>query len=63
MIDKSFTPDAAAGLLMDGTKEDLPFLPTFPNLPTPYERFEHSLDGAAKAGVECRHACGEHKGA
>src|SRR6266568_1798451 len=30
LIDSSFTPDAAAGLLMDGTKEDLPFIPKFP---------------------------------
>ena len=44
LIDKTFTPDAAAGLLMDGTKEDLPFLPTFPYLATPYEGFEHSHD-------------------
>jgi len=44
LIDKSFTPDAAAGLLMYGTKEDLPFLPTFPYRATPYERFEHSHD-------------------
>jgi len=32
---------------MDGTKEDLPFLPTFPYLARPHEggeRFEHSHD-------------------
>ena len=44
LIDNTFTPDAAAGLLMDGTKEDLPFRPTFPYLATPYEGFEHSHD-------------------
>src|SRR5207249_1252251 len=27
LIDNSFTPDDAAGLLMDGTKEDLPSFP------------------------------------
>ena len=43
MIDESFTPDAATGPLMDGTKEDLPLLATFPYL-TPYERFELSRD-------------------
>jgi hypothetical protein len=44
LIDNSFTPDGAAGLLMDGTKEDLPFLPSFPYLALPYEGFEHSHD-------------------
>src|SRR5438552_2423007 len=44
LIDNTFTPDAAAGLLMDGTKEDLPFRSTFPYLATPYEGFEHSHD-------------------
>src|SRR2546422_1015462 len=44
LIDSSFTPDAAAGLLMDGTKEDLPFIPKFPYLAVPYEGYEHSHD-------------------
>src|SRR5439155_321182 len=44
LVDNTFTPDGAAGLLMDGTKEDLPFLSTFPYLATPYEGFEHSHD-------------------
>jgi hypothetical protein len=44
LIDNTFTPDGAAGLLMDGTKEDLPFLATFPYLATPYEGFEHFHD-------------------
>src|SRR5207247_312304 len=37
LVDSSFTPDGAAGLLMDGTKEDLPFIPKFPYLAVPYE--------------------------
>src|SRR2546422_421117 len=44
LIDRSFTPDSAAGLLMDGTKEDLPFIPKFPYLAVPYEGYEHSHD-------------------
>src|SRR2546427_500639 len=44
LIDKNFTPDGAAGLLMDGTKEDLPFLPAFPYLAVPYEGYEHKHD-------------------
>src|SRR6266487_26558 len=44
LIDKAFTPDGAAALLMDGTKEDLPFLASFPYLATPYEGYEHSHD-------------------
>jgi len=44
LIDSSFTPDAAAGLMMDGTKEDLPFIPKFPYLAVPYEGYEHSHD-------------------
>jgi hypothetical protein len=44
LIDPTFTPDGAAGLLMDGTKEDLPFLPTFPYLAVPYEGYEHAHD-------------------
>ena len=44
LVDNSFTPDGAAGLLMDGTKEDLPFIPTFPYLALPYEGFEHEHD-------------------
>ncbi len=44
LIDKNFTPDGAAGLLMDGTKEDLPFLSTFPYLAVPYEGYEHRHD-------------------
>jgi len=44
LIDSSFTPDAAAGLLMDGTKEDLPFISKFPYLAVPYEGYEHSHD-------------------
>src|SRR5205807_1280030 len=44
LIDKNFTPDGAAGLLMDGTKEDLPFLPSFPYLAVPYEGYEHKHD-------------------
>src|SRR5437879_2642620 len=44
LIDSSFTPDGAAGLLMDGTKEDLPFIPKFPYLAVPYEGYEHSHD-------------------
>lgn len=45
LINSSFTPDDAAGrLMMDGTKEDLPFLPGFPYLTMPYEGFEHSHD-------------------
>ncbi len=44
LIDPSFTPDGAAGLLTDGTKEDLPFLTSFPYLATPYEGYEHFHD-------------------
>src|SRR3989454_176488 len=44
LIDSSFTPDGAAALLMDGTKEDLPFIPKFPYLAVPYEGYEHSHD-------------------
>ena len=44
LIDKTFTPDGAAGLLMDGTKEDLPFLASFPYLAVPYEGYEHKHD-------------------
>src|SRR2546427_442380 len=44
LVDNTFNPDGAAGLLMDGTKEDLPFLPTFPYLALPYEGFEHEHD-------------------
>jgi len=44
LVDNTFTPDGAAGLLLDGTKEDLPFLPTFPYLALPYEGFEHEHD-------------------
>src|SRR5438128_1799930 len=44
LVDSSFTPDGAAGLLMDGTKEDLPFIPNFPYLAVPYEGYEHSHD-------------------
>jgi len=44
LIDSSFTPDAAAGLLMDGTKEDLPFISKFPYLAVPYEGYEHAHD-------------------
>ena len=44
LIDGSFTPDGAASLLMDGTKEDLPFVAKFPYLAVPYEGYEHSHD-------------------
>src|SRR5439155_19548908 len=40
----SFRPDGAAGLLMDGTKEGLPFIPKFPYLAVPYAGYEHSHD-------------------
>src|SRR5712691_10876701 len=44
LIDNTFKPDGAAGLLMDGTKEDLTFIPTFPYLAVPYEGYEHKHD-------------------
>src|SRR5437870_698907 len=44
LIDSSFTPDGAASLLMDGTKEDLPFVARFPYLAVPYQGYEHSHD-------------------
>ncbi len=39
-----FTPDAAAVLLTDGTTNDLPYLPTFPYLATPYQGYSHEHD-------------------
>src|SRR5256884_1428658 len=44
LMDSSFTPDGAAGLLMAGAKEDLPFIPKIPYLAVPYEGYEHSHD-------------------
>jgi len=44
LVAPGFVPDGAAGLLTDGTKEDLPFLTSFPYLATPYEGYEHSHD-------------------
>lgn len=38
----SFAPDGAAGLLTDGTVNDLPYLDTFPYLAHPHEGFEHT---------------------
>ncbi len=40
----SYTPDAAAGVLTDGTTNDLPYLPTFPYLATPYQGYSHEHD-------------------
>ena len=44
LVDKSFTPDAAAGLLTDGlTPADLgtPYLNSFPYLGVPYDGYDH----------------------
>ena len=40
----TFTPDAAAGALTDGTNNDLPFLSTFPYLATPYDGYTRKHD-------------------
>ena len=44
LVAPGFTPDAAAGLLTDGTTNDVPYLATFPYLASPHEGFEHSHD-------------------
>jgi hypothetical protein len=44
LVDSSFTPDAAAGLLTDGlTPADLgtPYLDVFPYLGVPYDGYGH----------------------
>lgn len=40
----SFTPDAAASLLTDGTANDKAYLASFPYLAHPHEGFEHTHD-------------------
>ncbi len=40
----SYTPDKAASLLTDGTNNPVPYLETFPYLPTPYQGYMHSHD-------------------
>ena len=46
LIDPTFVPDAAVGLLEDGTAPDpaAPFLSTFPYLGTPYSGYTHAHD-------------------
>lgn len=44
LVNPGYTADAAAGLLLDGTTNDVPFLTTFPYLGHPHEGFEHSHD-------------------
>ncbi|MBI1884906.1 MAG: DUF4331 domain-containing protein [Chloroflexi bacterium] len=44
LIDGTFTPDGAAGLLTDGTANDVAYLSTFPYLGTPHEGYEHFHD-------------------
>ena len=40
----SYTPDAAAGALTDGTTNDVPYLSTFPYLALPHQGYTHSHD-------------------
>jgi len=44
LVAPSFTPDGAAGLLTDGTTNDVPYLTTFPYLALPHEGYMHSHD-------------------
>lgn len=37
----TFTPDGAAGALLDGTTNDLPYLSDFPYLATPHQGYSH----------------------
>ena len=39
-----YTADGAAGVLADGTNNDLPFLPNFPYLATPYDGYSRKHD-------------------
>jgi Domain of unknown function (DUF4331) len=44
LVDRTFTPDAAAGVLTDGltpASNPVPFLPTFPYLGVPNDGFDH----------------------
>jgi len=47
LIDPTFSADAAASLLTDGTTNDVPYLTSFPYLAHPYEGYNHSHDAAA----------------
>jgi len=44
LVDPSYTPDAAAGLLLDGTSNEVASLPEFPYLGHPHQGFEHVHD-------------------
>ncbi len=44
LVAPTFTADAAASLLTDGTNNDLPFLPNFPYLATPYDGYSRKHD-------------------
>ncbi len=41
---QSYTPDAAAGALTDGTQNEQPYLPVFPYLAHPHEGYKHEHD-------------------
>ncbi len=44
LVAPTFTADGAAGLLTDGTTNDVPYLEAFPYLATPHQGFTHSHD-------------------
>ncbi len=44
LVAPSFTADAAAGALTDGTTNDVPYLSSFPYLALPHQGYEHSHD-------------------
>ncbi len=44
LVDPTYVPDGAAGLLLDGTANDVAFLAGFPYLGHPHEGYEHSHD-------------------
>jgi len=44
LVRSTYTPDGAAGVLTDGTSNDLAYLGAFPYLAHPQEGFEHSHD-------------------
>ena len=44
LVDPSYTPDGAAGVLTDGTDNDVPPLGVFPYLGHPHQGFEHTHD-------------------
>ncbi len=44
LVVPTYTPDGAAGLLEDGTTNDVPYLDTFPYLAAPHQGYEHEHD-------------------